>query len=232
MIASHTTRGSDPSVSAMALTHRENARHSTIWSTAAANCFHGTRSDCSSILRSINAVAAFLARSGRGSFITSAPDFARDAKAASTRGGGPRAAFGMTRVRGFSLKRPQGQCNYTLRRNGHSGSPYTRVDRQFSTKTAHNSAAPKRMAPMGAEGVSTQVVTQLSALRATPHTPHQKGESWQLLKSQRKPSMPVETRRRPRVVEHAELDDIRIASGYGLGVGSRASASAADCRGR
>ena len=33
--------------------------------------------------------------------------------------------------------------------------------------------------------------------------------------------MPFETRRRTRVVEHAELDDIRIASGYGLGNGPR-----------
>jgi hypothetical protein len=44
--------------------------------------------------------------------------------------------------------------------------------------------------------------------------------------------MPFETRTRKRFVEHAELDDIRIASGYGLGIGSRESASAADCRGR
>lgn len=73
---------------------------------------------------------------------------------------------------------------------------------------------------------------QLSALRATPRTPRQKRKSWQLLKPRRKPSMPFETRRRTRVVEHAELDDIRIASGYGLGNGSRESASTVDCRGR
>ena len=77
-----------------------------------------------------------------------------------------------------------------------------------------------------------QVGTQLSALRTTPGVARQKRKSWQLLKSQRKPSMPFKTRTRTRVVEHAELDDIRIASGCGLGVGSRESASAADCRGR
>ncbi len=43
--------------------------------------------------------------------------------------------------------------------------------------------------------------------------------------------MAVETRTRTRVVEHAELDDIRIASGCGLGDGSRQAAAAADCLG-
>jgi hypothetical protein len=33
--------------------------------------------------------------------------------------------------------------------------------------------------------------------------------------------MPFETRTRTRVVEHAALDDIRVASGCGLGVGSQ-----------
>ncbi len=46
----------------------------------------------------------------------------------------------MARVRGFSLKRPQGLCNHTWRRNGHSAIQCVPVDRLFSTKTAQGAA--------------------------------------------------------------------------------------------
>lgn len=55
-----------------------------------------------------------------------------------------------------------------------------------------------------------------------------KRKAWQLLKTQSIPSMPFETRTQQRVVEHAELDDIRIASGCGLGDGGRESTPATE----